>query len=50
MRVRAIALNNLSERKIPPGEPMACLEEVLVPVYLFCRYQIEAAASVIGGL
>ena len=50
MRVRAIALNNFSERKIPPGEPMANLEEVLVPVYLFCRYQIEAAASVIGGL
>jgi hypothetical protein len=50
MKVRAIALDGFSERKIPQGEPMASLEEVLVPVYLFCRYQIEAAASVIGGL
>jgi len=50
MKVRAIALANFSEKKVPSGAPMAGLEEVLVPVYLFCRYQIEAAASVIGGL
>jgi hypothetical protein len=50
MKVRAIALDNFSEKKIPVGTPMAGLEEVLVPVYLFCRYQIEAAASVVGGL
>lgn len=50
MKVRAIALANFSEKKVPVGEPMAGLEEILVPVYLFCRYQIEAAASVIGGL
>ncbi|MFA9453086.1 MAG: zinc-dependent metalloprotease [Candidatus Aminicenantaceae bacterium] len=50
MKVRAIALTNFSEKKVPLGAPMAELEEVLVPVYLFCRYQIEAAASVIGGL
>ncbi len=50
MRVRAIALDGFFGRKIPPGEPMASLEEVPVPVYLLCRYQIEAAASVIGGL
>jgi hypothetical protein len=29
---------------------MATLEEVLVPVYLFHRYQVEAAASLLGGL
>ena len=50
LRVRSIALDNFSEKKIPAGAPMAQLEEVLVPVYLFCRYQIEAAASVLGGL
>jgi len=50
MKVRAIALANFSEKKVPLGAPMAELEEVLVPVYLFCRYQIEAAASVLGGL
>jgi hypothetical protein len=50
MKVRAIALANFSEKKVPVGAPMSGLEEILVPVYLFCRYQIEAAASVIGGL
>ncbi len=50
MKVRAIALANFSEKKVPMGAPLAGLEELLVPVYLFCRYQIEAASSVIGGL
>jgi len=30
--------------------PMATLEEVLVPLYLGHRYQIEAASKVVGGL
>ncbi|MEA3420268.1 MAG: zinc-dependent metalloprotease, partial [Acidobacteriota bacterium] len=50
LKVRSIALNNFSEKKIRIGEPMAMLEEVMVPIYLFHRYQIEAAASVIGGI
>ena len=29
---------------------MSSIEEVLVPMYLLHRYQIEAAAKVIGGL
>jgi len=50
MRIRAIALDGFSESRIPMGNPMATLEEVLVPVYLFHRYQVEAAASCLGGL
>jgi len=50
MKVRAVALDSFSEKRIPVGSPMATLEDVLVPVYLFHRYQIEAAASVLGGL
>ncbi len=50
MRVREIALQNLSEKKVPFGEPMATLEEVLVPMYLFHRYQTEAVAKLPGGL
>lgn len=50
MKVREIALNNLSEKKIPFGQPMATLEEVLVPMYMFHRYQAEATAKLIGGL
>jgi hypothetical protein len=50
MKVRAIALENFGESKVRVGDPLSTLEEVLVPTYLFHRYQIEAAASVIGGL
>lgn len=50
MEVRAIALKNFGERNIKPGAPMALLEEVLVPMYFFNRYQTEATAKVVGGL
>jgi len=50
MKIRRIALDRFSESKVRMGESLATLEEVLVPVYLFHRYQIEAAASVLGGL
>ena len=50
MKVRKIALNQFSESKIPMGMPISTLQEVLVPMYLFHRYQVEAAAKVIGGL
>jgi hypothetical protein len=50
MKVRAVALKKFSEKKIPMWDPMATLEEVLVPTYLFHRFQLEATASVLGGL
>jgi hypothetical protein len=50
MAVRAAALKRFSERDIREGAPMATLEDVLVPVYLFHRYQVEAAIKEIGGL
>ncbi len=50
MKIRAIALEEFSEKRIPMWAPMATLEEALVPTYLFHRYQVEAAASVLGGL
>ena len=34
---------------IPTGLPLATLEDALVPLYLFHRYQVEAATKVIGG-
>jgi hypothetical protein len=42
MRVRAHALGEFSERNIRPGRPLAAIEEVLVPVYLLHRYQLQA--------
>jgi hypothetical protein len=48
--VRAVALKNFGENAIKNGEPMSKLADVLVPLYLFHRYQTEAAIKVIGGL
>ena len=48
--VRAAALKNFGENAIKPGTPMAQLEQTLVPLYLFHRYQTEAAIKEIGGL
>ena len=48
--VRRAALERFGERAIRAGRPMAQLEEVLVPLYMHHRYQVTAAASVLGGL
>lgn len=50
MEVRAKALDNFSAANIPRGTPMATLEDVLVPIYLYHRYQIDGTAKLIGGL
>lgn len=49
-KVRAKALQNFGENNIPEGTPMSELEEVLVPLYLAHRYQIEAVSKLIGGV
>lgn len=49
MRVRAYALSRFSAAAIRPGEPLATLEETLVPIYLLHRYQIQAAGKLLGG-
>jgi hypothetical protein len=48
--IRALVFKNFGERNIREGAPMATLEEVLVPMYFFHRYQTEATSKVIGGL
>jgi hypothetical protein len=50
MAVRAAALKRFSEAAIPEGAPMATVEDVLVPIYLYHRYQVTAVAKSIGGL
>lgn len=50
MEVRRRALDQFSEANIPSGTPMAELEDVLVPVYLYHRYQLDGTAKLIGGL
>ena len=50
LNVRRAALERFGENAIRTGRPMAQMEEVLVPLYLHHRYQVTAAASVLGGL
>lgn len=50
MKVRAKALEQFGENDIPSGTPMAMLEDVLVPVYFYHRYQLEAVTKLISGM
>ena len=49
MKVRAAALRRFGENNIREGAPMATMEDVLVPIYMYHRYQVAAVAKVIGG-
>jgi hypothetical protein len=50
LALRKAALARFGADAIKPGQPMAQLEDTLVPLYLLHRYQTEAAAKWIGGL
>jgi hypothetical protein len=50
MKIRRKILDEFSEKVIKEGTPMSSIEEVLVPMYLFHRYQVEATAKVVGGV
>ncbi len=48
--VRRAALDHFGEAAIRRDMPLATMEEVFVPLYLHHRFQIDAAASAIGGM
>lgn len=50
MGVRAAALARYGENNVRTGAPLALLEDVLVPLYLSHRYQVEAAVKSVAGL
>jgi hypothetical protein len=50
MKVRAKALENFGLNSIAPNTPLSELEQALVPIYNFHRYQVEAAAKLIAGV
>ncbi|MDO9520527.1 MAG: zinc-dependent metalloprotease [Pseudohongiella sp.] len=47
--VRAAALQRFGAENLRVGQPYAELEEILVPLYLLHRYQVEAVHRLIGG-
>jgi len=50
MTIRRHVLDGFSEKAIQQNAPMSTIEEVLVPMYLLHRYQLEAVAKSLGGL
>jgi len=49
MKVRRAALDRIGEHTIRTGAPMTTIEEPLVPVFMYHRYAMEGAASMIAG-
>ncbi|TKB47830.1 zinc-dependent metalloprotease [Thalassotalea mangrovi] len=49
-KVRRKALESFGINSIPAGTPFSELENTLVPIYNFHRYQVEAAVKLIAGL
>jgi hypothetical protein len=50
LTLRAAALGRFGVDSIPDHTPLGELEDALVPVYLFHRYQVEAVGKLIGGV
>lgn len=48
--VRRIALNKFGINNLRDGEAHGVLQDKIVPVYLYHRYQIDATAKMIGGM
>ncbi len=49
LTIRRAALNRMGEQTIRLGAPMATIEEPLVPTYMYHRYAVEGAASMVAG-
>ena len=47
--VRRLALQRFGPGNLPQGAPLADLRRVIVPIYLFHRYEVDATAKLIGG-
>ena len=50
MEVRSIALSDFGAHNLTAGTPLAELQETFALVYFYHRYQVEAAAKLVGGV
>lgn len=50
MEVRSAAIANFGANALAAGEPVANLRRKFVPIWLLHRYQVEAAAKLVGGV
>lgn len=49
LAVRSAALTRFGPDSLPAGAPLSDLQEALVPIYFYHRYQLEAVAKLLGG-
>jgi hypothetical protein len=49
-KIREKALKQFGTNSLRAGYPMAMLEDVLVPIYFYHRYQTEAVCKLVGGM
>lgn len=50
LEVRQVALQKFGHNNLPDAMPYSELAETLVPLYLFHRFQVEAAVKLVGGV
>ena len=50
IELRKMALQNFGEASLHSDRPLSDLQEILIPVYYFHRYQATAAGKWVGGL
>jgi hypothetical protein len=50
LQVRRLALSRFGPGNIPAGAPLSDLRRVIVPIYLFHRYEVDAVAKSVGGV
>ena len=50
LAVRRIALARFGPANLPAGAPLSDLRRVIVPIYLFHRYEVDAVAKSVGGV
>jgi Met-zincin/Domain of unknown function (DUF5117) len=50
LAVRSQALENFGTYVLADHQPVAAIRDVFPPIYLYHRYQVEAAASALGGV
>jgi hypothetical protein len=50
LEIRKLALARFGPANLPAGAPMSDLRRVIVPIYLFHRYEVDAVAKSIGGV
>ncbi|UJP64615.1 zinc-dependent metalloprotease [Mongoliitalea daihaiensis] len=50
LRIRNKQLETFGLNAIEEGQPEALMEEVMVPLFLMHRYQVEATSKLLGGL